>query len=156
MKKRLLTFCLLMMLVVSSIVPAYAEDGDEHTPSPYTNMEGNGYAVREVVYGGRTYDARLSLSFSASYGARATVSCNAAIAVNIGTVTAKFITISYGYVTNSGGATRVELTGDNHVGYSGYVACSRGMAQVEGYESISGSATFYGDKSVSASTTMKP
>ena len=156
MKKRLLMLCLCMILAILGSVPAYAEEGDGEIPVPYTNLDGNGYTVREVTYEGYTYDARLSLSFSATYGARAVVYCEAAIPVAIGNLTVKFITKSYGYATESGGGTRVHLSANNHTEYSDYVTYSKGMPQVKGYDFISGSATFEGENDCYVSATMKP
>lgn len=159
MKKKWIALCLCLLLVAVNVVPAYASEDD--TPTPYTYMDGNGYTVRSIIVNGKSYDVRLTLSFSATDGARSSVSCAAPIDILIGNVSVTYDTKNYGYVTNSGGGKLVSLPYDsNYYAYSGYVVCSVGMSQVINYTTMSGSATFYGfgtnATNATVSTTMTP
>jgi hypothetical protein len=155
MKKRLISMCLCFLLIISSVMVAYADDGDNgDSPVLYSSYSGNGYSVGEVIFNQKTYDTRMSAGFSSTSGSYTQVYTLAAINVILGTVTVKYDTISYGYVTDKGGSTAVQLTDDNHTARSGYVKCSKGMSQVIEYVNISGSATLVGDNTPTMSVYM--
>lgn len=137
MKKAVSAILASALLLVVVACPAFA--------SSWTT---NGYAVKTVYYNGYPYDASLGFGYNANSGAYLEASCQAAIGVNINTLTVKYLTKNYGYVTNSGGEKIGAFSQYTHTIRGGYVPCGVGMSQVVRWVYANGNAYFRGDTTV--------
>lgn len=133
--KKIISLALCLLLVISLATPAFAADS-----------VGNGYRVKKIYYNDKEYDATIRTHYSSTQGARVSVECKAYITVLIQPLTVKYDTHNYGYITDTG-SSMANGFGDNKlIIYSSYVPCSKGMAQVINYLTISGSAIFLGNE----------
>ncbi len=132
--RSLAALILALLLATTNIVPAFAW---EHS--------GNGYHNRTITFYGVTYLASLATSYSPQYGACTLAGCDAAVSVDIGSVSAQFVTYGYGIQSATGAPKSAAFSSTVHSISSYYASYSGGMSQVSTYLTIQGDATFHAD-----------
>lgn len=138
MKKisRILAVFFILATVISLAVPVMAVE------PRYTT---NGYTSNTYYYGGKPYTISLGVGGLGDYQVFVAATCDAAdIDIVFSGVTARFDTINYGYVTDTGASCTKHTVEGTSVYISEKVSCPRGTAQVLRVLHASCSATFLG------------
>lgn len=127
--KKLISLCLALVLMCSVLaMPALAA----------VEPRGGGYTSFGITYNEKYYTVTVSASYDSSKGARVSATTQAAVYVKLNAPVVQYDTINYGYITDTGTGASKTLTDKIHTVTTAYVPCSKGMAQVINYRSISG------------------
>lgn len=138
MKKIARIFAVLLVIatMISLAVPATAAEPRYAT---------NGYTSSDIVYNGKTYTISVGVGGLTTYAVVATATCYVAgIQISLPGITAKFDTINYGYITNTGSPRTGTTSTSSFSVTTAPLYCSKGTSQVIRVLTVSGSATFYG------------